>query len=229
MSNGDKPAVTPTRPLTPKQRRFVEFLIANGGQQTLAARRAGYAAPRQDGARLVKAAHIRAALRSIAETGAAPVQITAARVLQEFAAILTAKITDMLDMDAAGSIILKVASLGHLPPHVQAAIKTLRCRRREVVHDGQVVEVHTDYHVEMHDKIAAGKILALATGAIKYSEGLPPLPGDQARDVGPMQGLTLRGPGEQIIHGGHDGRITEAPPTGAQSQAEMNDGNQCGA
>jgi hypothetical protein len=89
------PAAPPTKPLTTKQRAFVEAYLANGFNATKAARDAGYKSPHPEGSRLLQNATVAAAVRARLTAAA----MAADEVLARIAQIGRADFGDFLRVD----------------------------------------------------------------------------------------------------------------------------------
>jgi phage terminase small subunit len=104
------PAIRSEKPLTPKQRRFVEALLANGGNKTEAAKAAGYGerSAHVTGCRLTKLPWVKRALREALDdilADAAPIAAMTLRQLLDskshYVRLEAAK--DILDRQGVGT------------------------------------------------------------------------------------------------------------------------------
>jgi phage terminase small subunit len=111
------------RPLTYRQRLFVAFYLGKSKGCALdAARRAGYASPHPEGARLLKRPAIRAAIDAHVDTAA----MTAEEVLARLADAASTNVLDFIDLASDGCKVdlkrIRRRGLGHL-------IKRVRIRK----------------------------------------------------------------------------------------------------
>ena len=139
--------------MTPKQARFVkEYLIDLNATQ--AAIRAGYAPANAnvEGSRLLANANIRDAIASAQAARCQRLEITADRVVQEYARVAFANMGDYLTFGPDGPVVRDLATL---TPGQCAAIR-------------EVAQAHTGsgngVRIRLHDKLAALAALARHLG-----------------------------------------------------------------
>lgn len=92
------------KPLTAKQKQFVDAYLSNGGDASAAARAAGYSAStaHSRASDMLAEPNIADVIRRRQKRAADKAQITAERVMRELAAIATAKMSDATDWDDQG-------------------------------------------------------------------------------------------------------------------------------
>jgi len=104
------------RPLTYRQRLFVEFYLGkSAGCAADAARRAGYASPHPGGQKLLKKAAVRAAIDARLTSAA----MASSEVLARITDVASADLTKFIDVKTAGECkldlkLIKSMGLGHL-------------------------------------------------------------------------------------------------------------------
>jgi len=139
-----------TRPLTPRQDKFIEEYLACGNA-TRACVKAGYSpkwahkfAPQLLG----KNRQIREELQKRQEEMKDTLHLSATRIVEGLSAIGMSNIGNVLQRGPNGEI--AVRDLDTLPPHVQAAISHFQCETKK---KGRVTETHIK--VQFHPKLPA--------------------------------------------------------------------------
>ena len=90
--------------LSHKRRAFVDYYLANGFNATKAAAAAGYAAPGQEGHRLLKNAEIRAEIAA----RTASLAMSADEALQRLGDLARVSLADFYDVDDDGNLVLNL-------------------------------------------------------------------------------------------------------------------------
>ena len=152
--------------LTPKQQLFVSSLLAEGFNLTAAAKRAGYAVPMQEGSRLMRNAVIQDALAAKLQPLLEQYDIDSQDVLEELKNIGFQKITDYVRWNDDGDSYMIPSQ--DLTLEQVAAIKKVQITTTRTdlgkAEDGTMLEsVSSTIRLELHDKIAALRVLAQAT------------------------------------------------------------------
>lgn len=172
MADPKRPTSARARPLTERERRFVEFIFTEP-TATDAARKAGYSGKnaKQVAEQMLKRPAVESAIKRRQKVLANRNIATAERVIEEQARIAFAKITDAVEWDADG--VTPQASKG-LPEEVAAAISEV-----SIVDDG----VKRRIAVKMHPKQPALDSLARHFGIYNDKLKIESRVLDQVREI----------------------------------------------
>lgn len=135
--------------LTPNQRLFVEYLMADEGfNPTRAARAAGYKQPKLAGQKNLRNPAIAAMIGKVLQERINGCKLTAKDVLNHLATALFMDPMDLFESTGRGTFIVK--DLQEIPPEVRRCISKLKCRTRST-DDG----VETYVEIELMSKDSA--------------------------------------------------------------------------
>lgn len=136
--------------------------------------------------------HILDRIRELDKSAAARSTISAGRIIEEMASIAFTNITDVIELEDDGRLVIKAT--GDLPEPVKRSIKKIKIRERTIMgreDNPDVLERHVE--VEMHDKLRGLDQLAQV-----YDLYRPGGTGDDDDDrAAPFGGLNIIGPGEK--------------------------------
>ena len=166
------------RDLTPDQQRFAIHYA-----ETLSVRESEREAGISEGYghQLLRKPHVRAFINHVMEQAAEHINLKAGLVVREAAWLAFSDVTEILDTD--------LSDIRKLPTRVRRSIKKVKQRtfyRTTTDEEGNKVQ-EVDYvqtELELHSKIDALKLLALATGAVSHDD-------DKAKGVQPFQGFNI--------------------------------------
>lgn len=152
--------------LTPRQERFVEEYVANGGNATQAAIAAGYSAStaKQQGSRLLTNADVADAIEAGRAQLTAKAEITAERWLEEVAALAFGSLADVVEWDDEG---VRLKPSGDLTAEEKAALTALEFTVDELeLEDGHVIR-KIKAKAKQHSKVRALELLGDHLGLLK--------------------------------------------------------------
>jgi phage terminase small subunit len=151
--------------LQPRQQRFVEEYLANGGNATQAAIAAGYSEPtaKQQGSRLLTNADVAAAI----DTGRAALTeqsgVSAERLIAELSAIAFGDLRDVVRWDDDE---VELKSSEEISDDAARALREL-VATVEVVEGERGSRTTKRFHVRQHDKLRAIELLGKHLGLFK--------------------------------------------------------------
>lgn len=153
--------------LTPKQARFVVEFVAAECNAAEAARRAGYSesCAKEIGHENLTKPHIQRALASYCGPLLRRSEVTAERVLQEYARVAFIRLDDVATWDEEGRVRVKPSA--ELEPDALAALRCLEFRETTTrTKQGDEIE-RRRLKVKLHDKLKALDVLAEVTELVE--------------------------------------------------------------
>ena len=170
-----QPQRSSNAPLTDQQKDFCrEWVQKPNGTQ--AAIRAGYApnSAKQAASRLLGETRIRDYIEKLQAARTGRPAADKPRITEELEHLAFARLTDLLEYDAAGAVTLIATT--ELPPESKTALKELTQRVRERSDGEGNTERTIETKVAIHDKVGALTALARIQGYLAGPSVFPPIP-----------------------------------------------------